>query len=91
MLLVIFIVFSLVLSTSNLTVGRGLGSDLDLSKKILFFILLVFNLLLLDSLINCELCLFKGKDVGMLLTSHALLEVKLYLRCTHTLLKDRVW
>jgi hypothetical protein len=45
---------------------------------------------LLDSLINCKLCLFKGKDMSMLFTSHTFLEIEFNLRNADSLLKDRV-
>ena len=52
--------------------------------------MLVLDLLLLDGLIDGQLCLFESESVSMLLAGQALLEVKLDLRSTHSLVKDLV-
>jgi len=45
---------------------------------------------LLNSFINFNLSLFKGKDMSMLFASHAFLKIKLDLRNANSFIKDRV-
>lgn len=52
--------------------------------------MLILDFLLLDGLIDGQLCLFKSQSVSMLFAGQALLEVKLDLRGTHSLVKDLV-
>ena len=51
---------------------------------------MILDVLLLDSLIDGQLCLLKSESVSMLFAGQVLLEVKLYLRSTHPLVKDFV-
>jgi len=91
LLLITSIVFILVLSAGDIAVGRSLGSDLNLSEKIILLIVLILDFLLLNGLIDGQLRLFKSQSVSMLFASQALLEVKLDLRGTHSLVKYLVW
>lgn len=52
--------------------------------------MLILDLLLLDSLIDGQLCFLKSESVSMLFAGQALLEVKLDLRGTHSLVEDLV-
>ena len=49
--------------------------------------MLILDFLLLDGFIDGQLCLFKCKSVSMLFAGQALLEVKLDLRGTYSLVK----
>lgn len=52
--------------------------------------MLILDFLLLDGLIDGQLCLLKSESMSMLFAGQALLEVKLDLRGTHPLVKDLV-